>query len=192
MAREIAKNLFLEAAGSTLQTGVHHYTDAQIREAEGIIGMLERAGFVVNDPASAPLIAPFAFTWARLPPTPNAGSDETVTREQFANLCKLAEQATAATGEMKQQIAEVSKAVAALAEKPSSAINHEQIAKTAAGQLADSLFTEARERLRGMVLIAIASLLLLAFIFGVLLQPSLSDLHQLIFGSSTPTAAATS
>jgi len=55
-------------------------TADELHEIRNNLRMLERAGFAVEDPSNAPLIAPWAWLWARLP-RPGGAALPTASRE---------------------------------------------------------------------------------------------------------------
>lgn len=64
-----AEQIFLDALG-------HEPSADELQDIRLNLWMLTRAGFAVDDPSNAPLIAPWAWMWARLPrPTAPSASD---------------------------------------------------------------------------------------------------------------------
>jgi len=193
----LAEQLFLDALGNP-QTGNTEFSATQRRDISAILEMLTRAGYLVDDPSNIPALAPLAFIWARLPRTPTA-SHEMLTLEMFQQMVEqfsatTARHAEAVANDVESRYDELMEAITALS--PAGAIpvagpDSSQIASAIADQLVASILSAVKTHLHGMGLITAASVLLLAFLLGVWLEPELARLNHAIMDTSAPAVHGT-
>lgn len=81
-----AEQLFVDALG-------REPTRDEAQDIRLNLWMLTRAGFAVDDPSNAPLIAPWAWMWARLPRPTDARAALAAVSQEIAERCQTGLQA---------------------------------------------------------------------------------------------------